>query len=697
MIRNLFLSFFISIICFASWAQSTANGSPCSQQTPANPFCTDENPYGVTFPSGLTGDAEVFFPSSSYYVGCLYSCPYPAWYYMQIQTSGNLTFQISQTSGDVDFACWGPFTAGSQADFMNRLCSGQYSFHIDQHPNNNTYPYTSFTPNTEANYPYNNLVDCSYSSSADEWCHISNAQVGEWYLVLITNYHQQPGTISFTPLAGSTATTNCNLLNTGDSNSPICEGGTLELYVTSPVNGATYNWTGPNGFSQSTTNTTLQIPNATANMSGEYNMTMSGVSQNSNEAIVFVTVDPTPTPEIIADHESICIGEDVNLTVSGNHPNYIYTWSGTPLSHESWSTLGEYTNTITVQPTESYHYMLFAEANGCFGRDSIDIIVNYPPDININIAHPFLCYGESTSITASGGAYYNWSNGSTTSTINVTPNQTTTYSVEVKTAALCVGDTTVEIIVNPQMNEQHEVLPDHCNQAVGSITMHASGGSGSMTYTSNTATFADNIASNLRAGDHIVTVTDSMGCTITKTIEVPGIPGPNPCFLFATSDDVNMVITNCTQGNNSYFWDFGDGVTSTETNPMHEYMDPGRYSVNMVVIDDFFCTDSLRQDYVINGPVYIPNAFSPNGDGINDVMFIVGKTIQKEEFLWAIYDRHGILVFMSIDPAIGWDGTIQAGKNKAKNAMPGVYTYRLKYKDVNGNYFERDGNITLIR
>ena len=95
--------------------------------------------------------------------------------------------------------------------------------------------------------------------------------------------------------------------------------------------------------------------------------------------------------------------------------------------------------------------------------------------------------------------------------------------------------------------------------------------------------------------------------------------------------------------------------------------------------------------------MYIPNAFSPNGDGVNDELFVIGKTIQKEEFFWAVYDRHGTLVFLSLDPTIGWDGTILAGKNKLKDASPGVYVYRLKYKDVNGNYFERDGSITLIR
>ena len=674
----IFLSLIFTVLCLDGMAQcnpqSTANGSPCSQQTPATPFCADENPYGVTYPSSTNSPNSSPFTGSNQ-VNCCYTTPNPAWYYFQIDNAGTLTIHIEQhsLSGgtlDVDFVCWGPFSAGSQADFVNNLCCGVYNV------NDNT------------------VVDCSYSPSWTEDCSLGTVQAGQWYLLLLTNYSNQPGTINFNATTNSTATTNCDLLNSGDSNAPICEGGTLELYVTAPVTGATYNWTGPNGFSQSTTNTTLQVPNVTANMSGEYEMTMSGITQNSNTAIVEVTIYPTPTPEIIADHESICLGDSVQLTAGGNHPDYTYKWSAKPLQDGNYSIIANNVLSLNVTPEESYRYVLIAQANECTGLDSIDIIVNPHPDIEITVEKSALCYNEGTQITATGGSQYRWSNGSTSSSIYVTPEETTTYSLEVLNDALCSSEATVEIIVYPELHSTHTTVPSYCNQLTGVITMEATGGMGQYVYTSPGITFVDNIASNLHTGTYTVTVTDSVGCFITHTVEIPAMPGPTPCFIFSSSDDVNMVITNCTQGNNnSYFWDFGDGVTSSETHPTHEYMDPGRYTVGMVVTDEHNCIDSLHQDYVINGPVYIANAFSPNGDGVNDVMYVIGKTIQKTEFLWAIYDRHGSLVFLSYNPEIGWDGTLSNGKD----AKPGVYVYRLKYKDVNGNYFERDGDITLIR
>ena len=671
--RIIFLSLTFTVLCLSGMAQcdpaSTANGSPCSQQTPATPFCADENPYGITYPSSTNSPSSEPFTGNTH-VDCCYTTPNPAWYYFQIDQAGTLTIHIEQHSYsgaglDVDFVCWGPFTAASQADFTNQLCCGQLNI------NNST------------------VVDCSYSAAAVEDCNFGNVQAGQWYLLLLTNYSNQPGTITFNSTSNSTASTNCDLLNSGDSNSPICEGQTLELYVTAPVTGATYNWTGPNGFAQSTTNTTLQVPNVTTNMSGEYQMTMTGISQNSNTAVVDVLITPRPTPEIIAEREALCLGESTQLSVNSNYELF---WSAVTFSG-NYSSVAEYVNTVTVSPTESTHYILKVDNDGCVGRDTIDIIVNPNPVIGITIADPTLCYGDGTNITATGGAHYNWSNGSTSSTIHVSPHQTTTYSVEVKTEALCSADTTIEIIVYPELLGSYSVEPSYCGQATGEITMTATGGMGQYTFTAPGANFNDNVASHLHAGTYSITITDSVGCHISKETEISSVPGPTPCFIFATSDDVNMVITNCTQGDNTFFWDFGDGVTSTETHPVHEYMDPGRYSVSMIVSDEHNCIDSLRQDYVINGPVYIANAFSPNGDGINDEICIIGKTIQKQEFFWAIYDRHGSLVFSSYNPEICWDGTLPNGKE----VVPGVYVYRIKYRDVNGNYFERDGNITLIR
>ena len=94
--RNIFLSFIFTILCVAGMAQcnpqSTANGSPCSQQTPATAFCADENPYGVTYPSSTNSPNSSPFTGNNQ-VDCCYTTPNPAWYYFQIDESGTLTIR----------------------------------------------------------------------------------------------------------------------------------------------------------------------------------------------------------------------------------------------------------------------------------------------------------------------------------------------------------------------------------------------------------------------------------------------------------------------------------------------------------------------------------------------------------------------------------------------------------------------------
>ena len=109
---------------------------PCAANG-IHPFCTDENPYGITYSSGTSGENASSFLGSSQY-SCLYTTPNPAWYYMQISDPGDLLLYIEQVSTagsglDVDFVCWGPFSATSQSDFTSKLCNGEYTLNDITH------------------------------------------------------------------------------------------------------------------------------------------------------------------------------------------------------------------------------------------------------------------------------------------------------------------------------------------------------------------------------------------------------------------------------------------------------------------------------------------------------------------------------------------------------------------------------------
>lgn len=349
-----------SIVCVRCSSTGIVSGSPCAEDN-IHPFCTDEGQY--VYCSSVTGTAADFFGTGS--VACLGSTPAPAWYFMRIEHSGNMTIHIEQedmngTGIDVDFACWGPFTASSSADFVNKLCNGYYTLHTSYHSSNTT----------ETGYPFGNLTDCSYSAASTENCHILNAQTGEYYLLLITNYEREPGVITFNSVAGSTATTDCSIMAEVSNDGPYCEGDTIHLFCNNPQPGATYQWTGPNGWTSTAVNPVIYP--ATAAMNGNtYSLvkTLNGVSSapaSTTIEVISVSTSITVSPATA----TVCRGSSATLTGS-SVSGYTNTYS--------WSPGGQSGQQITVTPTTTTTYSLTQTVAGrCAGHDTVTVTVRQP-------------------------------------------------------------------------------------------------------------------------------------------------------------------------------------------------------------------------------------------------------------------------------------------------------------------------------
>lgn len=142
-----------------------------------------------------------------------------------------------------------------------------------------------------------------------------------------------------------------------------------------------------------------------------------------------------------------------------------------------------------------------------------------------------------------------------------------------------------------------------------------------------------------------------------------------------------------------YFWDFGDGTTSTAADAVHEYAHPGLYEINLMVIDVNGCEYELSTEIEVKKIVFIhmPSAFTPNGDGHNDELFIKHKLIQQ--FQMQIFTRHGKKVFETTNPDFTWNGQSEGGEF----LQEGVYVYVIKAVDVSGLKEEMAGTITLLR
>lgn len=278
------------ISCTACVQAENSSGSPCMTGG-IHPFCTDEGQY--TYCSGVSGSAASFFGTGS--VACLYTTPAPAWYFMRIDHPGNMTIHIEQhdlNGGgiDVDFACWGPFSATSSADFVDKLCSNAYNLS-------------------------NHLVDCSYSASATENCDILNAQAGQYYLLLITNYSQDPGVITFNSTQGSGATTDCSLMSEVSNDGPYCEGDTVRLFCNNQQSGSSYAWSGPDGWSSTDANPVVGL--ATLSMSGNtYSLVQTLNGSASDTATTTIVVNRMTTSAAVSPNPPICPGNTVTLTAN---------------------------------------------------------------------------------------------------------------------------------------------------------------------------------------------------------------------------------------------------------------------------------------------------------------------------------------------------------------------------------------------
>ena len=142
-------------------------------------------------------------------------------------------------------------------------------------------------------------------------------------------------------------------------------------------------------------------------------------------------------------------------------------------------------------------------------------------------------------------------------------------------------------------------------------------------------------------------------------------------------------------------WDFGDGAGSDKPTPVYQYQNPGLYDILLTVTDANGCTHTVTYEQYIEVlekiRVFAPNAFSPNGDGLNDQFFVTHRLIQSLEV--AIFDRWGKVLFTSNNVDFRWDGKSVDGKD-----MPeGAYTFRVNFVDIHGQQGNVSGTVTLLR
>jgi len=456
------------------------------------------------------------------------------------------------------------------------------------------------------------------------------------------------------------------VLTTNMTTTPdICsqDNGTGKANVSGGTSPYTYNWN--NG------QTTQTAKNLSA---GNYTVT---ITDNNNCPSITGTITISSSTALVvttSKNLSICPGINSTISATGG-TSYI------------WST-GATGNTITISPYTTTMYTVSVTGGSCTKDTSIKITTNPLPIITIG-GNTSICSGSSATLTATGGNKYLWNTGAIINNITVSPTTATTYTVIVTNSFGCTDSSNVTVTVLPVVaisNSQTICSGD-------STQLSASGGN---SYLWNTGATTNSIKiSPTSSTNYIVTVNNGL-CSNSAGAKVTVNPKPiaTTCCNATITSGENVTLTLTTANGNTINWTPTTILScNTCTNPTANPTVNTTYY--LTITDNNGCqkTDSITITVKQKcGDIYVPNAFSPNGDNQNDILYIKAENGCISSITFEIYDRWGVMVFSSADPNTGWDG-----KYKNQICNTDVFVYNLNATLSDGSSINKKGNISLLK
>lgn len=410
----------------------------------------------------------------------------------------------------------------------------------------------------------------------------------------------------------------------------------------------------------------------------------------------------------------ICTGGTTNIQLNSSVPNATFTWTVAEQNNVSGAINGS-GNTIaqTLNLVEAGNgtvkYDVTATANGCIGKP-VSIIVTVVNGENLDITisgYTLFCDGGKTILTASEGfGTYVWSNGATTSSIEV--DATGTYTVTGTVIGGCSAITSISVVEAAPIVLDVTKRDIACDgDANGFISVSViSGGSAPFLYSLNGGQFGTvNTFENLSFGKYTINVKDQNNCTAFFALPIqPKSPltltlGADQTIEIGQEAQINGVV-NGAQGNVQATWTPNNNLSCT--NCVNPIADPSQTTTYILEIEDengCKASDTITinvEDPQLPQDIFIPNTFTPNGDLKNDIFVVRGNGIKTISKL-AIYNRYGENVFeasniLANDNTTGWNGYY-----KGKLAPVESYAYICNVEFIDGTKKELKGMVHIIR
>jgi gliding motility-associated-like protein len=488
------------------------------------------------------------------------------------------------------------------------------------------------------------------------------------------------------------------------SNSPVCIGNPIHFTGNGGVN---YLWSGPFGFSSVVQNPTL-TPSVMSNM-GNYTLTVVDANNCTNTTTANVIVNPQPT--VAATGTTVCENATATLLATGG---VSYSWSG-PNGFSSSNQI-TFINGVTLGQAGQYTVVV-TNANTCTNTALATLVVNPAPTPTASSNSP-ICVNTDLSLSAAGGITYNWTgpNGFMSNNQNPSFNASSTamsgnYSVTVTDINGCSGTAGITATVNP-LPVPMVTAGDNIGCAPFCVTFTASSVPSAVSagWVLGNGAFSSGVLNTTACynttGTYTVSadVTDINGCRATATYTIEVYPQPVADFNYAPikpviNIDSDVQFTDASHGATivSWNWFFTNTAQhqSIQQHPNFVYQEPGEYVVALVIKSDKGCYDTILKPIVIaeDFGIYVPNAFTPNEDGVNDTFQPKGFGIIKYEL--QIFDRWGEKIFQTNEFEKGWDGFYQG---RGGNICPAdVYTWLINVTSVFNKAHEFTGHVTLMK
>lgn len=343
--------------------------------------------------------------------------------------------------------------------------------------------------------------------------------------------------------------------------------------------------------------------------------------------LIEVNVDGPPSGYTINNNSPVCSGHDIKFSVLGNEANYV--WTGPNGFYDNSPYPHIYHSSLA--DSGIYYVKIFSQG-GCEKTDSTHIIV-IGTDVHVSPLDTNICAGNKTQLHASDGIKYEWSPANTLSS----------------------------------------------------------------------STVRDPFASPLQSTRYIVTVYDASGCSgsagaliaLKNKIPVKAVISANPYVCWPV--DTISIINESKGDIAKTLWTFDNGSSSNVFNPPPQAysvdLNRGNYTIRLVVTDSSGCSDTAYQVLQIESNCYIavPNAFTPNYDGINDYLYPL-NAYKATNLTFKVYNRLGQLMFQTNDWSKKWDGTFHGEPQPL-----GVYVWILQYTDEKNKRINLKGSTVLLR